>query len=204
MDFDLEYLKDLLQETVALRKQFPFSEPDEDGCEITYLPTKLRIYWGGRIDSLYFRHEKEKCGVAEKPMIRKNCKHYFRIVRKDGKLLRIDTIINGRLDVIQLAHYEGDKRYCFPFSQTGGFYPTYVDVVRYEEGEIVEDYMVENVQILHRAYRKTDNNTIEFREINYVPSGIDPVRSKEIGYFTLNPNLTYTSTYNWTHWDDKK
>lgn len=201
-DFDLEYLKSLLAETRAKQEAFPFYFPDETDAEITYLPSKLRIYWPGRIDSPNFLWEMEKAGVSEKPKLRKGTQNYFRIVRKDGKLLRVDTVIKGRLDVIQIAHYEGDRRYCFPFSADGGFYPTSTDVLRFLEGQVVEDYMVSSNQIVYRSYDHTQPQRIGCREINYVPTGKEPILSKSIGYFERADQLRYVETYGWTFWEN--
>lgn len=200
-DFDLSYLKFLLDETKAKQEVFPFRVPDETGCEITYLPSRLRIYWPGRIDSPNFLWEMEKAGVSEKSKLRKGTQNYFRIVRKDGKLLRVDTIIKGRLDVIEIAYYDGDRRFCFPFSNDGGFYPTSVDVIRYRDGMIIEDYMVSSNQIVYRSYDYADPTRIGYREINYVPTGTEPILSKSIGYFERTDKLRYVETYGWTFWD---
>lgn len=201
LDFDLEYLKYLLEDTKVKQEAFSFCLPDESGCDITYLPSKLRIYWPGRIDSPNFQWEMEKAGVSEKPKLRKGTQNYFRIVRKDGKLLRIDTYINGQLDVIQIAHYEDGCRYCIPFSEDGGVYYTYVDVVRYRDGQVAEDYMVRGSQILHRAYDYADPARIGCREINYVPTGTEPILSKSIGYFEQTDKLRYVETHGWTFRD---
>ena len=201
-EFDLEYLKFLLEETRTKQEAFPFCLPDETGAEITYLPSKLRIYWPGRIDSPNFLWETEKVGVAEKPKLRKGTQNYFRIVRKDGKLLRVDTIIKGRLDVMQIAHYEDERRYCFPFSKDGGFYPTSTDVLRIQDGRVVEDYMVNSNQIIYRCYDHSDPVKIGCREINYVPTGNEPILSKSIGYFERTDKLRYVETFGWTFWDE--
>lgn len=200
-DFDLNYLNQLVAETKDRQEAFPFQLPDETDADITYLPSKLRIYWPGRVDSPNFRWEMEKAGVSEKPKLRKGTQNYFRIVRKGGKLLRVDTYINGQLDVIQIAHYEGDCRYCFPFSEDGGVYYTYVDVVRCRDGQVTEDYMVRGSQILHRAYDYADPARIGCREINYVPTGTEPILSKSIGYFEQTDKLRYVETCGWTIWD---
>ena len=199
--FDLEYLKHLLEETNKKQEAFPFQIPDETGCDVSFIPSKLRIYWPGRIDTPYFRWEMEKAHISEKPKLSKVAKNYFRLVRKNGRLLRVDTYIGGRLDVIQIAHYDGDRRYCFPFSATGGFYPTYVDVVRFQDGHAVETYMVRSNQILYRDFRYTDPSRIELREINYVPTGTEPILSKSVGYFEETNKLRYVETYGWTFQD---
>ena len=199
--FDLEYLQHLLTETNEKQHMFPFQIPDETGCEISYIPSKLRIYWPGCIDTPHFRWEMEKAHVSEKPRLSKATRNYFRLVRKDGRLLRADAYIHGKLDVIQIAHYDGDRRYCFPFSSTGGFYPTYVDVVRFQDGHAVEAYMVRSNQILYRDFRRNGPSRIEFREINYVPTGKEPILCKSVGYFEGTDKLRYVETYGWTFSD---
>jgi hypothetical protein len=202
--FDLEYLKELLADAEQKRYDIPFRLPDEDGADITYLPSKLRIYWPGRIGSLDFQLEMESCGVQEQSKLRSNAKNYFRILRKDGKLLRIDSYIQGRLDVINLFHYEGSKRYSIPFTSWGTPYPTCICVLIENDGSVPEAYMVGNGQIIYCAYRNIAPQTVERRRINYVPNGQLPVRSKDIFHFHLDSELHSTEIAAWSCFDDKQ
>lgn len=195
--FDLAYLRSLLEETKAKRNQFAFFEPDEEGSEVTYLPSKLRIYWAGRIDSPYFQYEMEKCGVKESPKLRKNTQNYFRIVRKDGRLLRIDSFVKGRLTDILIIHYEGNQRYAFPFRSSGAASPTHTQVVTFQNGYVTEDYMVGNVQIVYRSYQTSDDGRINYHKINYIPTGDYPINGISAGYFSPGEKMVYTETNRW-------
>ncbi len=201
--FDLEYLKEQLEDAERKRHCVPFQLPDEDGADITYLPSKLRIYWPGRIGSLDFQLEMESCGVQEQSKLRSNAKNYFRILRKNGKLLRIDSYIQGRLDVIHLFHYEGSKRYSIPFTSWGAPYPTCICVLIENDGSVQEAYMVGNGQIIHCAYRNIDSQTVERRRIFYVPRGKSPVRSKDIFHFHFGSQPSCTKIAAWSWLDDE-
>ena len=118
--FDLEYLQHLLTETNEKQQMFPFQIPDETGGEISYIPSKLRIYWPGCIDTPHFRWEMEKAHVSEKPRLSKAAKNYFRLVRKDGRLLRADTYIHGKLDVAAVDIRRQDPLQKFSFIAFAG------------------------------------------------------------------------------------
>lgn len=200
-EFDLAYLAELVTETNFKREQFAFFEPNEEGAQITYLPSKQKLHWAGLIDTPEFRYEMDKYDVCEKPTLRKGSQNYFRFVRKDGKLLRIDSYVSGRIDNVLIVHYEGNRRYCFPFSKNGGYYPTYVQVVTFENGMVTESYKVRGIQIVHNAYRQLTDDTTQLRQINYAHGGMYPVICKSMGYYTLGDKMTYTETYTWSYCD---
>lgn len=194
---DTRYLTKLNAETNKKYKRFHFSAPDETGAEITYISTKLKIYWPGNIGSLDFFHQMQTYKITERKTLRKGTKNYFRIVRRDETILRIDSFINGMLDVIYLFHYENNKRYAFPFSQTGRYCPTYIQVQIYDDnGQIVEDYMVRSKQIVYHQYAKQSESIVNFKCIYYGIGCADQLIGIQEGFYTLGENLTYTETYN--------
>lgn len=198
-NWDYSYLCSLIDEANEKQKQYPFSPPDEEGADISYIPSKLKLHWPGAIGSLHFRYEMEKYHICERRKLRKDAQNYFRIVRKAGKIVRIDTFVHGRLVVIFLMHYEGNKRYAFPFSRTGGFYPSYTQVQVYDDsGDIAEDYMVRSKQIVHYRYSKCAPNTVQEHLIIYFNRHQDPVNHKEVGHYTLGDSLIYTEEWHWT------
>ena len=197
MTVDTQYLNDLNVEVNKKLKRFRFSAPDETGAEITYIATKQKIHWPGNIDSLNFRYQMQSLGIVERKVLRKGTQNYFRVVKRSGKLLRIDLFSAGRLDVIYLFHYEANKRYAFPFSQTGGFYPTYTQVQVYDNhSQIVENYMVRSLQIVHHTYTVKSSEHVDFRYINYVVGCQPQLIGIQAGYYKLGEHLTYVETYN--------
>ena len=197
---DTNYLKGLNVEVNKKQKSFRFSAPDETGAEITYISTRGQIHWPGNIDSLNFRYQMQVHKTDEKRTLRKGTQNYFRIVRRGGNLLRIDLFSAGRLDIIYLFHYEANKRYAFPFSGTGGYYPTYTQVQVYDDhGQIVEDYKVRSNQIVHHTYTIKSTDHVDFRYINYVVGCQKPLIGIQEGYYVLGDCLTYKETYNNTN-----
>ena len=197
--WDYSYLCSLIDEVNEKQAQYSFSPPDEEGTDISYIPSKLKLHWPGAIGSLHFRYEMEKHHICERRKLRKDAQNYFRIVRKEGKIIRIDTFVHGRLAVILLMHYEGNKRYAFPFSRTGGFYPSYTQVQVYDDaGEIAEDYMVRSRQIVHYRYTTGTADTVQEHFIIYFRRDQEPVNHKEVGHYTLGNPLTYTEDWHWT------
>ena len=197
-DFDRKYLESLIRDTEKKQKRFRYSPPDETDAAVSYISSKLKVHWAGSLGALHFRQELEKYSLNEKPRLRTNTQNYFRIVRKEGRLIRIDSFVHGRLDVILLMHYEDNRRYAFPFSRTGGFYPTYTQVQVYDDdGAVTEDYMVRSGQLVYHEYRKHSPDTVLHRMVYYTPGSSDPTFYKEEGIYTLGETLTYMETYNW-------
>ena len=193
---DTKYLKDLNVEVNKKQKSFRFSAPDETGAQITYISTRGQIHWPGNIDSLNFRYLMQVHKTDEKRTLRKGTQNYFRVVRRGGNLLRIDLFSAERLDIIYLFHYEGNKRYAFPFSGTGGYYPTYTQVQVYDDhGQIVEDYKVRSKQIVHHTYTIKSTDRVDFRYINYVVGSQEQLIGIQEGYYQLGDYLTYIETY---------
>lgn len=197
IDFNLEFLRAFLAETNLRRSEFTFREPDEVGADITYIPSKLRIYWPGRIDSPSFRHEMEKCGVKETPKLRKGTQNYFRVLRREGKVLRVDSYLKGQLVGIELFHYEGNQRYSFPFINHTIPSPSYMCVLTFQDGAVTEEYMSSGSQIVHTTYHNANDGRIEFRKINYIPTGMYPINGIRIGYYLPQEKMSKTETYHW-------
>jgi len=118
--------------------------------------------------------------------------NYRKIYRKSGHIIRVDNYVNGRIDVIFLAYYSDNKRFLFPFSASGGFYPTSTYVTHYLNNDIDEEYAVEEYQIVYERYQVLDENRCQYDCINYVPNGTYPILGIENGVFTLKPELAYT------------
>ncbi|HAJ97759.1 MAG TPA: hypothetical protein DCO72_08490 [Ruminococcus sp.] len=192
MDFNFEYLQELLQEVNNLYKTFKYFDVDENDCEITYIANKnyTRI---GTQQGLWKQYDCQRYHFKEKIRIRKGSKYYCKIYRKKGKIIRVDSYVAGRVDVVFLAYYSGNKRFLFPFSLDGSFYPVYSYVTHFNGNEIDEEYFADSVQIVYEHYQRLDKNHYEYDCINYVPKGTYPILSVASGIFTLKPELQYTS-----------
>lgn len=199
---DFDYLKALLKETERLRESFPFREISEEDAEITYITTKLHTTIGTQC-GLMHELALKKYKVSERPKLRKGSMNYCKIYRIDGKVVRVDSYVKGRVDVVFLAYYQENKRFLFPFRKDGGFYPTYTYVTHFKNDMVTEEYQSDSVQIVYNCYEKTDENHVWHDCINYVPNGTHPVLASQSGIFALTPELTYQ----WTeaeHWRDGK
>ena len=204
-EYDFKYLRSLIAEASKKRAVFSFSMPDETDAEISYLPSKLRLYWPGNIDCLHFRYEAEKYNAYERSKLRKNTRNYHRIVRKNGRILRIDSYVEGILNIINLMHYEDNRRYSFSYNPVAPGVPAATVVVTYQNGHIVESYTVNHDwQIIHRTYSANNDGTIQYSYINYLPSGNPSVSGTEEGFFTLGEKLSYTQTDAWAWYMEEK
>ncbi|MCM1427718.1 MAG: hypothetical protein NC118_14045 [Eubacterium sp.] len=203
MDISFDYLQELLQETEDLRVKAEYSDVNEnDYDEIVYIANKNNTSIGvqsGLGRELYCK----KYNLKEKHTIRKNSQYYCKIYKKDGKIIRVESYVKGRIDVVFIAYYTEDRRFMFPFFSNGRFYPTYTYVTHFHNGIVDEEYQSDRVQIVYERYLYTDDNSIKYEYLNYVPNGTYPVVSRASGIFTLSPELNYTSTQYSTWRDDK-
>ncbi len=191
MDFDMEYLRQLLAETNRLRKTTAYRNLAPDQCRISYIPTKNK-FGVGMLRGLRMQYDCAKYKLTEKDSLRKGSKTYAKIFRKDGKILQVESYQNGRLDVIFQSLEADGRQYFFPFSDTGGFYPTYTYVTT-PSGDPAEEYYAEGNQIVYERYSPMDTNHVRYSSINYVPTGIHPILAQERGLFTLLPELSYSA-----------
>lgn len=205
VEFDFEYLKHLIQETIEIGASFKYFNVNENDCEISYISnnnkTSICLQQG-----LMCQFDCKRYKLKEKSNIRKDSKYYCKIYRKSDKIIRVDSYVKGRIDVVFLAYYSDNKRFMFPFSATGGFYPTYTYVTHFLNNDIDEEYAVNKRQIVYKHYQMLDENHCQYDCINYVPNGTHPILGTESGIFTLNPELMYTliETSNWRMSNEQK
>lgn len=188
------YLKKLLKEVNEIREKEKYTDISEnDYDEISFIANKKRTEFG-LLCGLMRQFEAKELGVTEKNSIRQGTKFYYKIFKKEGKIVRIESFINGKIDVVFVAHYIKNRRFMFPFLDGGGFYPTYSYVSCFDGNEIKEEYMVENGQIVYECYSRIDKNNYGYDFINYIPNGTPQVLSMAKGRFVLKPELEYYQT----------
>lgn len=193
MDFDFEYLKCLIQETIEIGASFMYFNVNENDCEISYISNKNKTSMVLQ-QGLKHQFDCKRYKLKEKSSIRKDSNYYCKIYRKSEKIIRVDSYVKGRIDVIFLAYYSNNKRFMFPFSAKGGFYPTYTYVTSFVNDDIDEEYAVDRSQIVYEHYQMLDENRCQYDCINYVPNGTHQILGTESGIFTLKPELMYTLT----------
>lgn len=202
MDISFEYLQKLLQEVSELREMIKYHELNEDDYdEISYIANKndttIGVQEGLSRELSCIRYK-----LKEKGSIRKDCKYYCKLYKKDGKTVRVESYVKGRIDVVFTAYYSDSRRFLFPFSANGSFYPTYSYVTHYNNGVVDEEYHVNGVQIVYERYI-SKGDSVEYDCINYVPNGTYPVLSRANGVFVRSPELQYRSNCNSTWRDDE-
>ncbi len=195
---DYTYLTKLIQDVNLLRKQTKYHKIDIANCNFSYMATKKTSFVGYKQGYSDIFHRNQK-GVKESDKLRSTTKNYLKFIRnKKGELLQIDSYVDGSIDCIFQEHWIENVRYLFPFSEDGGFYPTYAYVAKFECNRVTEEYMVSGTQIIYESYSYKSEEDLEYAYINYVPEGKFPILAEEKGVFHLNP-LTYEEHYsdNW-------
>ena len=191
---DYDYLDVLINEVNKLREARSYCEIDTTKYSVSYIPTKKTSFVGfkqGYSDYLV-RNEKS---MKEADKIRSTTKDFLKFVKNgDGEIIQIESYVKGKLDCLFQAYWNDNVRYLFPYSEEGGFYPTYTYVTKYEKNCVVEEYMVQDKQIVYEEYSQNLSGQIDYEYINYVSGGNYPVREVRKGKFFLNP-LTYVESY---------
>lgn len=193
-----EYLETLIRTANKKFEQFEYSEINDTSCDIFYMPTKKESYIGLQL-GLSEQARLLKRNIKESAKLRSDCKNYIKILKQDDKVIKIESIINGKTDSTYLAYYENDFRYLFPYTMSGHRYPTYMSVVHFEGDEVTEEYMVQRNQILYKKYGRPKGNKVDYYYINYVPNGKHAALEETCGYY-LTDTLEYVEKerYVWT------
>ena len=188
-EIDLKYLDSLILNVKS--KRFNYSKIDETGSEIVYLRTHSSLSFDIHKCGLMGDFRRQKYKIKIQTNLRKGSKNYLRIINLNNKAKKIESFVNGVIDVLFLAFYEDDIRYLFPFSSKGDPYPTYVYVTRYKEGIVLEEYMVQSNQIVYEKYNKQDEIKTFYFRVNYVPNGKHKILDYEKGVFENNNFINY-------------
>ena len=189
------YLKSLLKDTLKRQRKLSFSLPDETGAEISYISSKKKIFCPGQIGGLNFRYQMEKYNSTETTKLRKGTKNYFRIVRKDGNIIRIDCFYDEKCDTILLFHYEGNKRFAFPYLENGEISQSYIQVQEYnDQNEVVNEFLIRSREVIYYTYWQTDAHIVQQRCIFYGPKTKDLEQNTIGGYYILDDHLSYIET----------
>lgn len=189
---DIKYLKRLMRDAEKQQKKHRFAVPEEAGAEISYIPSRPQLCWPGLLGGLYFRYLMESGGTGEKHTLSGKAKNYHRIVRKDGKILRIDTYIHGVCDGILLMHHEGNRRYGFPYLPTGERSQGYIQVQACgTTGEVVEEYLVRPNQLVYHGYQSRPDGSVLHCRFFLTRKGLTSQLHKEEGRFSPGEPLEY-------------
>lgn len=198
------YLRELMVSVNDLCDKTKYKEIDMTGCSFSFMATKKVTFIGLRegYSEQIVRNDKK---IKEVPKVRSDCQNYNKIIRDaSGKVIQIENFINGRLDVLYQVHWDGKTCYRFPYSSDGYPYPTYTCVTRWENSKVVEEYFVEEGQIVYECYYDESYRQAKHYYIDYVPEGQYPVLGERKGIFKFNP-LVYEcleSHYWWSEMDE--
>jgi hypothetical protein len=173
-DIDLAALQQIIDDVENKKKSVPFVPLTMEDAEISFMPTKGHSFIG-LDDGLWDCYKREKHHIEIKRKLPVNAKNYHRIIQKNGKVERIESYVNGKLDVVHLAYYEGDRKYLFPFNPNGSEYPTYTFVSVYNDGQTTEVYHTNSSQIILQQYQQLNEQETDIVIVNAVPKGKVPV-----------------------------
>ncbi len=198
-----EYLKELIIETQKKFNDFVFEFSNAKTADVTYVCTKKRNPIGMK-SGIAGLAEMRTYNVKELQSIRPNCKYYNKFYKENGKVKRIDCIVGGHneIDVVYIAHYDGNRRYIFPYFENHekavGYY---VIVAEFDSESVIEEYMSNDSQIVYEQYDFSNSNNIGYYCINYVPNGNFSILGESEGEYNAE-SLEYKPISNYA-WRDK-
>lgn len=178
-----DYLEQLIADTKKKFDEFVCPDFDLSLADISYIPTKKNPWMGLRV-GLAGIAQMERYKAKETDRVRSNCNWYHQIYKVDNRIVKIDYITKNRISISYVAHYESGYRYLFPFDgERKSPYRSYIFVTHFENGQVVEEYMVAEDQIVYEQYGTPQNGRIGYYQINYVPTGRYPVLGESKGYY---------------------
>ena len=106
MDIDFEYLQQLLKEVNEFRENFKYTEISvSDYDEISYIANKNDTRIGVQ-QGLRQVLECNRRKLREKKSIRKVTLNFCKLYKKEDKLVRVESYVKGRIDVVFIAYYK--------------------------------------------------------------------------------------------------
>ena len=197
---EIDYLaiEKTIKDVVEKQNSFSFKSLNLKDAEVYYLPTKGHS-WVGVMSGLFDDYQMQKYKLHEKNKLRKGTQNYLRIIKRNGLVDRIESFRSGTIDVVYLAYYEDNIRYLFPFSETGFIYPTYICVSVWEGNEVIEAFLVNDVQIVLQQYNKLNDYETEIVYLNAIPKGEIPLLEHYYGIIQTKGSieLRWKSVYYW-------
>lgn len=183
-----EYLQKLISNARKKFDDFSYCFADIPNVKITYVNTNKRNLTG-IIEGMRGLAEMEAHNTKESLKISPICKNYNKFYRSGERVIKVECFVGGHndLDVIYVAQYDGERCYLFPYfedkSKAVG-YP--IIVANFENSKVVEEYRVDGNKILYEKYDYSEQDTVGYYCINFVPMGQCPILGEEKGYFSVN------------------
>lgn len=197
------YLKELIIETQNMFNDFVCEFSNAETADVTYVCTKKRNLMGIKC-GIAGLAEMKAYNVKESPSIRQNCKYYNKFYKENGKINRIDCVVDGydEIDVVYIAHYDGNRRYLFPYFENHEKAVGYYVIVTEFDGEnVIEEYITNDNQIVYEQYDFSNRSNVGYYCINYVPNGKFSILGESEGEYNAE-SLEYNPISNYV-WCDK-
>ena len=197
------YLENLITDTLNAFENFSYSLANVQSEKTTYICTKKRNMMG-ILSGFRSRAEMNTYKVGESQNIRQNCKYYNKFYKSNGKINKIECFAgdHNNVDVIYIAHYVGALRYLFPyFSDMTKAVGYYIVVTRFENNDVIEEFMVKTNQIIYEKYEYSTPEKIEYYCINYVPTGSSPILDEEKGFYN-SKSFEYCQKHNFAWFEN--
>lgn len=152
----LEYLGALIDETNVFAKNTPWVDTRDQATKIEYAKSLCDLHTGLDI-GMFHRAKEQKRGVKRTKKLGVK-KAYLKYYYEGDTLTYIESYVKT-LDVIFRVIYDGNMRYLVPFFKNGMPYPTYIHACKIENGKVVEEWTVEDNQIVYDGYTHFDDGS---------------------------------------------
>lgn len=202
----LNRLTELLQQAPQLLSGHVYSQPSEQDADVSYLRNGSQLHSLGFLDTPEFQHSLTRCGfsgIHEQKKRPAGPFQYHRILRKDGKVLRVDTYQLGKLTSTKLFQYRDNTRYCFTYFAGSTSCREILEAVVYDGERIAEEYRIEHGNISWRSYSPEENGSIHSQYLQYHSSRFPSLRLHSQGEYMTKHAVRYRETFLWMYSDGK-
>lgn len=191
----------LFKEAYEYAKRCKWFDVDSAECDIKYMTGNARYAWDllccGHKETLF----KAERGISEKDNIRGNTKNYYKLFYKDGKLVKVENYIEGKLSGYYLCYYTANVRVLMPFDvdKTNDTWWHYCIVTWFNARGVEKEVWIEDddSQIIFGTYDYFDDK-IEYEYANVIPHSEVKINSYEKGVFNATATeYTVTESYSW-------
>ena len=193
----LEYLGRLIDETKAFAERATWVDTREQATKVEYAKNLCDLHTGLDIGMFHMAKEKNR-GVKRTEKLGAK-KAYLKYFYEGDMLTYIESYVKT-LDVVFRVIYKEDMRYLIPFFKNGMPYPTYIHAAKREDGKVVEEWTVEDSQIVYDGYTHFDDGSAACYFINYVRGGQTPILMQKQG--EISADLVWeehlVTTYSYT------
>ena len=142
----------------------------ESKCKTSFIPDvsikDIELICVG-LNSKYFYQLKD---IKEKSKVKSNVKDYLKLYYFNKNLVRIDSYLSGKHEIIFIVYNIANNRILKPFSPETKSELDFHIITEFESGVVKEESIFTDKQLFLHIYEKKTEEITQYKYINYLPS----------------------------------